>query len=76
MNQNTETMVDVKRAFAAKVARGMFNPVARHLRSDIAEDRLAEGIAMAFELYKNSTAQGQRRQHDFRRRHGRGQLRP
>jgi len=30
-----------------KVARGMFQPVARHLRTDIAEDRLAEDIAMA-----------------------------
>jgi len=47
MNENIETVVDVKREFAAKVARGMFQPVARHLRTDIAEDRLAEDIAMA-----------------------------
>jgi DNA-directed RNA polymerase specialized sigma24 family protein len=33
--------------------------VARHLRTDIAEDRLAEGIAMTFELYKNSVEKGQ-----------------
>jgi hypothetical protein len=54
-----ETPVDVKRSFALKVARGMFQPIARHLRQDIAEDRLAEGIAMTFELYKNSVEKGQ-----------------
>jgi hypothetical protein len=58
MNENIETVVDVKREFAAKVARGMFQPVARHLRTDIAEDRLAEGIAMTFELYAKSVAEG------------------
>jgi hypothetical protein len=60
MNENigTALAVDVKREFAAKVARGMFSPVARHLRTDIAEDRLAEGIAMAFELYVKSVAKG------------------
>ncbi len=58
MNE-TAIAVDVKRSFAAKVQRGMFNPVARHLRTDIAEDRLAEGIAMAFELYAKSVAKGE-----------------
>jgi DNA-directed RNA polymerase specialized sigma24 family protein len=58
-NNETALAVDVKREFAAKVARGMFSPVARHLRTDIAEDRLAEGIAMAFELYANSVAKGE-----------------
>jgi len=61
MNENNETAlaVDVKREFAAKVARGMFQPVARHLRTDIAEDRLQEGVAMAFELYAKSVAKGE-----------------
>ncbi len=61
MNEINETAitVDVKHSFALKVARGMFNPVARHLRHDIAEDRLAEGIAMAFELYAKNAAEGQ-----------------
>ena len=59
MNEINETPVDVKRSFALKVARGMFQPVARHLRTDVAEDRLAEGIAMAFEMYKNSVEKGQ-----------------
>ena len=59
MEQMNEIVVDVKRSFAAKIQRGMFNPVARHLRTDIAEDRLAEGIAMTFELYKNSVEKGE-----------------
>jgi hypothetical protein len=57
-NIETALAVDVKRSFAAKVQRGMFQPVARHLRTDIAEDRLAEGIAMTFELYAQSVARG------------------
>jgi hypothetical protein len=36
----------------------MFAPVARHLREDLVEDRLAEGIGMAFEQYVNSVAEG------------------
>jgi hypothetical protein len=58
MNHMNETPVDVKRSFALKVARGMFQPIARHLRQDIAEDRLAEGIAMTFELYAKNAAEG------------------
>ena len=58
MNEIDEIPIDVKRSFALKVARGMFNPVARHLRQDIAEDRLAEGIAMTFELYAKNAAEG------------------
>jgi hypothetical protein len=48
----------VSNAFAAKVRAGMFNPVARHLREDLVEDRLAEGIGMAFEQYINRAAEG------------------
>jgi hypothetical protein len=50
--------VDVKHMFAAKVRRGIFRPVARHLREDLVEDRLAEGVGMAFEMYAKSVAQG------------------
>jgi hypothetical protein len=49
---------DVRKAFAEKVERKMFAPVARHLRADIAEDRLAEGVGMAFEQYLRSAARG------------------
>ena len=49
--------VDVKHLFAAKVRRGIFRPVARHLREDLVEDRLAEGIGMAFEQYMHSVAE-------------------
>ena len=61
MNQSNETAlaVDVKQSFADKVARGIFNPVARHLREDLVEDRLAEGIGMAFEQYANRAARGE-----------------
>jgi DNA-directed RNA polymerase specialized sigma24 family protein len=50
--------VDVKHRFADKVRRGIFRPVARHLREDLAEDRLAEGIGMAFEQYVTSATEG------------------
>jgi len=49
---------DVRRNFADKVERKMFAPVARHLREDLVEDRLAEGIGMAFEQYVRSAARG------------------
>jgi hypothetical protein len=49
---------DVRREFARKVERKMFAPVARHLREDLVEDRLAEGIGMAFEQYMHSVAEG------------------
>jgi predicted RNA polymerase sigma factor len=60
MNQVNETAlaVDVSDAFAAKVRAGMFAPVARHLREDLMEDRLAEGIGMAFEQYVTGAAEG------------------
>jgi hypothetical protein len=52
------TTADVKHMFEEKYRRGIFNPVARHLREDIAEDRLAEGIAMAFYQYKEKATDG------------------
>ena len=61
MNTTTPAATaDVRRAFADKVERQMFAPVARHLREDLVEDRLAEGIGMAFEQYVRSAAKGRR----------------
>ena len=40
---------DAKQMFADKVRYGIFRPVARHLREDLAEDRSAEGVGIAFE---------------------------
>ena len=39
-------------AFDEKVRAGIFNPIARHLHDDLREDRLAEGIAFAWRLYR------------------------
>jgi hypothetical protein len=50
--------VDVKDLFAAKVRAGIFAPVARHLREDLAQDRLAEGVALTFQMYAKSVAEG------------------
>jgi hypothetical protein len=43
INQVNETAlaVDVSNAFAAKVRAGIFAPVARYLREDLVEDRMA-----------------------------------
>ena len=49
---------DVKREFARKVEKKMFAPVARHLREDLVEDRLAEGVGMAFEQYVQQRGRG------------------
>jgi DNA-directed RNA polymerase specialized sigma24 family protein len=49
---------DASREFARKVEKKMFAPVARHLRKDLVEDRLAEGIGMAFEQFAKSVAEG------------------
>jgi hypothetical protein len=54
----TAATADVRRDFARKVEKKMFAPVARHLREDLVEDRLAEGIGMAFEQYASSVAGG------------------
>jgi hypothetical protein len=60
MNQLSETAhaVNVSDAFAAKVRAGIFQPVARHLREDLVEDRMAEGIGMAFQQYISRAAEG------------------
>jgi hypothetical protein len=58
MNITHEAAADVSQAFAEKVRAGIFRPVARHLREDLVEDRMAEGIGMAFEQYINRAAEG------------------
>ena len=44
--------------FADKVSRGIFNPVARHLRDDLRDDRLAEGVAQTFEIFARKADRG------------------
>ena len=47
------TQEQITTQFAAKVARGIFNPVARHLKGPEAEDRLQEGLALTYESYRH-----------------------
>jgi hypothetical protein len=54
----TVATCDVRDAFAQKVKRGIFDPVARHLREDLRDDRLAEGVALTFEKYAKEAEQG------------------
>ncbi len=45
------TQKELRSEFDSKFRRGIFKPVARHLSGPDAEDRLAEGIALVFEMY-------------------------
>ena len=45
-------MHDIRETFDQKVRSGIFGPIARHVFPDIREDRLAEGIAFAWRLYR------------------------
>ena len=48
------TDAEINEAFTEKVKAGMFAPVERFLTNpDTAEDRLAEGIALTFEMFKD-----------------------
>ena len=48
----------MRRAFDAKVRRGMFKPVARHLPEEVREDRLQEAVAMTFEMFEHYARRG------------------
>ena len=50
--------VAARDTFAEKVAAGIFNPVGRHLREDIRDDRLAEGVALTFEMFMRYAERG------------------
>lgn len=55
------TMVEqVQEQFAGLMARRAFEPVRRHLTGSDADDRLAEGIGMAFEMAMRKAQQGVR----------------
>jgi len=45
-------------AFAAKVERGIFNPVARYLPEHVAEDRLQEAVCLTYEMYLRYAGRG------------------
>jgi hypothetical protein len=46
------------RAFAAKVRKGIFRPVLRHLPEHVAEDRLQEGVCLTYEMYARYAERG------------------
>lgn len=48
---------DIKEKFGIMVKKGVFKSVARFISSDT-EERLAEGIAQVFELYRRNALQG------------------
>jgi hypothetical protein len=50
---------DVRASFEMKVKSGMFNPIARHLREDLVEERLCEGIALVFIQFVRSCDKGE-----------------
>ena len=50
---------NVRASFDQKVRNGIFAPVARHLREDLVEDRMAEGVSMAFAQYVRSVERGE-----------------
>jgi len=45
-------------AFAAKVRKGIFRPVLRHLPEHVAEDRLQEGVCLTYEMYVRYAERG------------------
>jgi DNA-directed RNA polymerase specialized sigma24 family protein len=53
------TQQEIRNAFDAKVRRGMFNPVLRHLSGSDAEDRLQEAVCMTYEMTARYAERGQ-----------------
>jgi hypothetical protein len=52
------TEEQVREAFAQKVARGIFDPVARHITGSEREERWAEAVAMTFEMFERYARRG------------------
>jgi hypothetical protein len=52
------TTADAKHKFEEKYRRGIFAPVARHLREDLVEDRMADAMGLVFQMYAKSVAEG------------------
>jgi hypothetical protein len=49
---------EINQKFAEKVARGIFRPVIRHVTGNDPEERLAEAVALTFELYAKKARAG------------------
>jgi hypothetical protein len=52
------THAEINQKFAEKVARGIFRPVIRHITGNDPEERLAEAVALTFELYAKKARAG------------------
>lgn len=50
---------EIRDLFEAKVRRGIFNPIERHLRPDLCEDRMAEALGLTFELFRERAKRGE-----------------
>ncbi len=48
----------ISEQFADKIARGIFKPVIRHITGNDPEERLAEAVALTFELYARKAKAG------------------
>jgi hypothetical protein len=53
------TTADVRASFEEKVKSGLFAPVARHLRDDLVEDRMAEGLGLVYVQFARSVTKGE-----------------
>ena len=52
------TNSEINQKFAEKVARGIFRPVIRHVTGNDPEERLAEAVALTYELYAKKARAG------------------
>jgi hypothetical protein len=50
---------EIRRTFEQKVKRGMFRSVERHLPDICREERMAEGLALTFELFRKKALDGE-----------------
>jgi DNA-directed RNA polymerase specialized sigma24 family protein len=54
----TATAENIRESFEAKVRRGIFRPVARHLPESVREDRLHDAVCQTFEMYDRYARRG------------------
>ncbi len=55
----TNTLTEIRRAFEAKIRRGIFRPVERHLHEEIREERMQEALGLTWKLYIERAQRGE-----------------